>query len=317
MSNAVPPDDRLTALTALFTEMAAHGRVPAASWPAGEDPGAYAVCLRDGWLEPEPPYDPLRPEAIRRRLSRRARDWLATLAVHPVIGSTNSTLMDQAARQPVGGSACLAELQLAGRGRRGRTWFSPFAVNLALSLGFESERRPADLAGISLVVGLAVLDAIERLGGRGLALKWPNDLLLEGAKLGGILTEVVQCPSGSRLVAGIGINVRIPDAVRSRLDHPVADLAVVTGQIDRSELAAAVISAVVEFEQQFEAAGFGPFRSVFDNRHAYHGREVRVLQAGGDVAGVVRGVSADGGLSLETAAGMRVFHSGEVSLRGL
>src|SRR5690606_6260917 len=122
----------------------------------------------------------------------------------------------------VDGHVCLAELQIAGRGRRGRDWFSPFGANLALTIGKRIDRPAAALGGASLVVGLAVLDALEQLGVPELALKWPNDVLLRGAKLGGILIELSARPQ-TELVVGIGLNVALPPRIRAELPQEVTD----------------------------------------------------------------------------------------------
>jgi BirA family biotin operon repressor/biotin-[acetyl-CoA-carboxylase] ligase len=256
----------------------------------------------------------LRSDRILGAMSRRARAWLKSLEVYPVIGSTNAELMSRAQQQEVDGIVCTAELQLAGRGRRGRGWFSPFGANLAVSMAMAIERPASGLGGVSLVVGLAVLDALEQQGVTGLSLKWPNDVLLGGAKLGGILIEMVH---GGRivLVIGVGLNVALPDPIRAALPQDVADLSGISPRPSRSALAGRIISAIVEFVEEFSRIGFAPFKPAFDSRHAYHGRQCRVLLGDSGVTGMVAGVTDEGELILQTAAGPRTFNAGEVSLR--
>jgi len=281
-----------------------------------EEYGALGLHREGDQLLPPASWEPLDPGAIRASLGGRAREWLAVLGVHPAIGSTNATLVERAQVERIHGHACLAELQLAGRGRRGRSWLSPLGGNLAVSLGFEAARPAAELGGLSLVVGLAVVDVLERAGVAGLALKWPNDVLLDGAKLGGILIELVATEAANALVIGVGINLQIPEAARRQLDQPVADLASLRGVLPgRSELAGRLISSIVEFEAEFSASGFAPFAAIFDHRHAFQGAAITLVRGDRAVAGHVLGVAPDGGLRIRSDAGDEVVHGGEVSLR--
>lgn len=297
-----------------FATLAASGRAAADGWPADEAPETYGLERQGDWVVPAGRFDPLRDADLRAALSHRARGWLRDLEILPVIGSTNARLLELAEGTPVAGRICTAEVQVQGRGRRGRSWASPFGANLAISLGMASSLPPAELGGVSLVVGLGVLDALERLDVPGLALKWPNDVLLDGDKLGGILIELTQ-RRGTELVIGIGLNVALPPAVRRELPAGVTDLAGRGVERSRSALAGAVVSAVVEFVGEFERLGFEPFRAPFDARHAYHGRACHVLQGERRIVGRVAGVSAQGELQMETAEGLQSFNGGEVSLR--
>ncbi len=301
-------------LEACIAELARAGSVPISVWPVEEDPEDFGLGVEAGRVVPIVDYDPLSADRIRSALSSRAAAWLRRLEVHPVIGSTNAMLIARAEAEPIGGSLCLAELQVRGRGRRGRDWVSPFGANLAVSLGLNVAVPARSLGGASLVVGLAVLDALESLGGAGLCLKWPNDVMLGDAKLGGILIEASQ-RRGIELVVGIGLNVVLPDVARDRLPGNVSDLRRAGIGTPRSELAAGVVSSVVEFVGEFEVSGFEPFRAAFDARHGFHGRACDVVQGDIRVTGTVMGVSADGELVLDTAAGARAFSAGDVSLR--
>ena len=308
-------DDRAARLEAAVMTLARDGRVALENLPAAPQQLGLESDAVHAWLPRH--VDLLDAHSIRAGLDGRARDWLRALQVHRVIGSTSTRLAEESETSTIAGRVLLAEVQLAGRGRRGRTWFSPLGGNLAVSLGFASERPPAELAGLSLVVGLGVVDALDRLGVEGVALKWPNDLLLGGAKLAGILIEVLQTPRGAEFSVGIGINVALPEAVRTGVGQDVTDLRHGAGSApDRSLLAGAVISSVVEFVLEFQRLGFEPFRGAFDARHHLLGREGTVFASGAEPQrGEVLGVSGSGGLRLRTAAGVREFHGGEVSLR--
>ena len=301
-------------LETFFTRLARHGSAPRSDWPFGEDPESYGLVVKDDRLLPAGRFDPLVPGAIQQALSRQAASWLQRLDVHPVIGSTNAELMAEAQQRSVDGCVSMAELQLRGRGRRGRRWSSPFGANLAISIGVALDRPASALGGVSLVVGLAVLDVLEALEVSDLSLKWPNDILLGDAKLGGILIEMVR-RNGIELVVGIGLNVVLPEPIRAVLPPGVADLSHTTPLPSRSFLAGRVISSVTQFVHEFERMGFAPFRPAFDARHRYRGRHCRVLQGDRSIQGIVTGVGDDGELILQTSEGLRTFHGGEVSLR--
>jgi len=294
-----------------------HRSAPLAGCPLTCEDAALLGLHREAgrFLLPES-WDPFAPTAIRRALSTRAQNWLTALEVHPVVGSTNTELVARGASETINGRVVLAEVQLHGRGRRGKVWLSPLGGNLALSMGFSAVRPAAELGGLSLVVGLAVIDALEAAGVSELALKWPNDILLDGAKLGGILIELVSGHAENSLVIGIGINLRIGPQVRATLDLPVAELLDAVDTLpSRSELAGRLISSVVEFEAGFSSRGFGPFMEIFDRRHAYHQMEICIIQGEHRRLGRVEGVAADGGLRVATAEGTQIVHGGEVSLR--
>jgi len=304
-------------ITRFVAGLLATGCALVSEWPLTVEVAEELGLRREGDLLLLPaPWDPLDTGRIRDALSARAGAWLRAIEVRAAIGSTNAELVERARAGSIAGHVCLAELQLAGRGRRGRTWLSPLGGNLALSLGFEASRPTAELGGFSLVVGIAVVDALESCGVEGLSLKWPNDILLNGAKLGGILIELVQGEGAISLVVGVGLNVRLPVQARHRLDQVVADLASIREDLPgRSELAGRLISSIVEFEAGFSAAGFGPFAPVFDRRHAYRDADVEILQGDRSFAGRVLGVELDGGLRIHAAIGDVVVHGGEVSLR--
>jgi BirA family transcriptional regulator, biotin operon repressor / biotin---[acetyl-CoA-carboxylase] ligase len=302
-------------LTSFFEELARSGSAPLAAWPIDEDLEVYGLQRVGDSVEPLVAYDPLCPVGIRAALTPPCIEWLSSIEVWPVIGSTNAELMRRAQTSSINGCVCLAEIQTQGRGRRGRAWYSPFGANLAASIGLAMSRPASTLGGASLVVGLAVVDALDRLGVPDIALKWPNDVLLAGAKVGGILIEMLQLGSQVQLVVGIGLNVSLPQQLRTQLEQEVADLVSSGFSHPRDRLAATVVSSVVEFMVEFDRSGFQPFIEAFNERHYYQGRQVQVLQGESRISGEVRGVSDGGALLLQTPSGLAQFHGGEVSLR--
>jgi BirA family transcriptional regulator, biotin operon repressor / biotin---[acetyl-CoA-carboxylase] ligase len=302
------------ALLPVFRRLMREGGVPLSDWPEGIDLEAFGLGIRGGRVVPPPRFEPLSAEGVREAMGPAAAAWLRRIDVHAAIASTNEALMQRAATTPIDGHVSLAEVQLQGRGRRGRGWYSPFGGSIALSLGVTTARSASELGGASLVVGLAVLDAVERLGVTGAGLKWPNDLLLGDAKLGGILIELNRTHQGTQMVVGIGVNVMLEAPVRSVVDRAVADL-VSFGPPSRNLLAGRIAGSVLAFLRVFDDAGFEPFRDAFCDRHRYHGRVCRVLLGERSVSGRVAGVSASGGLLLDVGGSVEEFHGGEVSLR--
>ena len=260
-------------------------------------------------------FEPLEADRILAGVSEQARDWLKQINVLAVAGSTNSLLLEQARTASIDGVVTTAELQIAGRGRRGRHWLSPIGQNLAISIGALLPASPAEMGGFSLCAGLAVMDALNWVGAQSVALKWPNDVLLSGKKIAGILVELSAHGAGTQAVVGVGINVRMPEATLLDIEQPVADLSGVNPAVSRNLLAAKLVSSLFDYLRGFSENGFESMRASFDAHHAYHGQPCRLLLAGDEIHGIVRGVTGTGELLLESAGVIGAYSSGEVSLR--
>jgi len=310
------PVDLAIQLRPVFDLLVATRAVPASIWPSqAPRPEQLGLVEQGDRIRLPEDIQLLDADVIRANLTRLTSAWIRNLRIYRVVGSTNAALMGLAADGSVEGEVHLAELQVSGRGRRGRSWYSPFGSNLALTLGFAANRPASRLGGLSLVVGLAVVDALEQHGIAGLSLKWPNDILLNGAKLGGVLIEIASAGGRSELIVGIGLNIRLSPAFRDVLDQAVADLMDARATVDRNGIAACVISSVCEFVAEFQRLGFPPFRQAFEHRHHYHQQECQILQGREVIQGRVDGVDEDGALLLRTASGVTACHGGEVSLR--
>lgn len=263
------------------------------------------------------PLDLLDPERVRRDVPEALRRRLGYVENHWRVDSTSSEIARRAATLP-DLSFVFADWQDAGRGRRGRQWLSPPARNLQFSCLKRFAGGYAALSGLSLAVGLAAARALEDSGFRGIALKWPNDLVHGEAKLGGILVELGgEFMGPCHAVVGIGINVDLPAPVRESLDRPCADL---TGLCEgalpsRNELAAALVARLVEALDEFDVRGFSACAAGWAARDALAGRRIRVADPRGDFEGIAQGVDARGALRVRTAAGMRAIDSGEVTVR--
>ncbi len=271
--------------------------------------------VADGRVAIPPGIERLDSAAIAAGLSGRAAAWLTDLQLLEVVGSTNTLLGALVPSNAVHGAVRLAELQVQGRGRRGRSWQSPYAQNLALSFGVRLPLKLEALGGYSLCVGLAVADALRTVGVPDVTLKWPNDALVGGRKISGILVEIFSAGSATDIIVGIGINFRIPPEVRQQIDQPVVDLDEIGGGYSRNALAGALISSLVDFSEGFAENGFAPMRSAFDEAHHYHDRNCTLLLGEQRRVGRVRGVTADGELEMLVDGQVQTFNAGEVSLR--
>jgi BirA family biotin operon repressor/biotin-[acetyl-CoA-carboxylase] ligase len=263
------------------------------------------------------PLEPLNAEKIRTALPDFVQRRLGALENHWRLDSTSSELTRRAADLP-DLSFVFADWQQAGRGRRGRQWLSPPAVNLQFSCLKRFAGGYAGLSGLSLAAGVAAARALEDCGVPDVALKWPNDLVHGAAKLGGILVELGgEFMGPCHAIIGIGINVHLPGGVRAALDRPCADLASLCGgdAPSRNGLAAALIACMVDALETFDASGFAPFAQAWSKRDALAGRRIRVEGAHGVFDGVAAGVDARGALRVRTHEGMRVMDSAEITVR--
>ncbi|WP_028024660.1 bifunctional biotin--[acetyl-CoA-carboxylase] ligase/biotin operon repressor BirA [Enterovibrio calviensis] len=233
----------------------------------------------------------------------------------PVIGSTNQYLMDRVG-QLASGTACLAEYQQSGRGRRGRTWFSPFGANLYLSMYWRLDAGMAAAMGLSLVVGVSMAETLAKLGANDVKVKWPNDLYWNDRKLAGILVEMTgQAGDAAHLVIGMGLNVSMSDTVDA-VDQNWANLKDACHTLPaKNTLAAALINGVTDSLKQYEETGMAGFVAEWDKYDNFKGRSVKLLLGERVVEGIARGINEQGALLLETDSGITPYLGGEISLR--
>ena len=260
-------------------------------------------------------------DAILDALTPADRARMASLDVAWSLDSTNAELL----RRPMPGAnaeVLLAERQTGGRGRRGRSWQSPLAAHLYLSLQRGFEGGLARLGGLSLVAGVAAVEALRALGIDAVRLKWPNDLVVVDAgglrKLGGILVEGGGEHAGPvRAVLGIGVNVRMPDAQAAAIDQPWTDLATccAVAPPTRDALAAALLGAWLQALDLFDREGLAPFRERYARIDALDGAAVEIHTGNETLRGVAAGIKDDGALRVRVDGAMRAFHAGEVSVR--
>jgi BirA family transcriptional regulator, biotin operon repressor / biotin---[acetyl-CoA-carboxylase] ligase len=237
--------------------------------------------------------------------------------LHPIIDSTNQYLLDYSGGL-ASGTVCVAEYQSKGRGRRGRQWISPFGSNLYLSMYWCLEDGMAAAMGLSLVVGVAVVEALESLGVEGVKLKWPNDLYYNDKKLAGILVEMSgQAGAAAHLVIGMGMNLAMRQE-DSQIDQPWTALSqVLDGQtIERNHLAGVFIQAWQQSLHRYEQQGMAGFVECWNRIDNFLNRPVKLMMGVNEVRGICRGINEQGAVLLETQKGIESFIGGEISLRG-
>ncbi|HZV53837.1 MAG TPA: biotin--[acetyl-CoA-carboxylase] ligase [Rhodocyclaceae bacterium] len=222
--------------------------------------------------------------------------------------STNTLLMALAESGAPSGTVIATEHQTAGRGRMGREWHADAASSLTFSLLW---RLPsgASPSGLSLAVGVAVAEALQTLGIDKVALKWPNDILLDGRKLGGILIEL----ASTAAVIGIGLNLRLPAGLPDEVRRGATAL---ERDVDRNVLLGRLLAGLHGALEAFAADGFVALRDRWQALNAHTGAPVRILSGfSAPLEGRCVGIDVDGALLLETAAGTQRVISGDVSLR--
>lgn len=239
------------------------------------------------------------------------------LSVIPVIDSTNQYLLDRMSSLKLG-EACIAEYQQAGRGRRGRQWFSPFGANLYMSMYWRLEQGPAAAMGLSLVMGIVMAETLQSLGAKNVRVKWPNDLYLDDRKLAGILVELTgKTGDAAQIVIGAGINLAMRTAEASQITQGWINLQEAGVEINRNTLAAKLINSLREALVTFEQDGLAPFIerwTVLDN---FINRPVKLIMGEREVHGIARGIDKQGGLLLEQEGEIKSWVGGEISLRPL
>jgi BirA family biotin operon repressor/biotin-[acetyl-CoA-carboxylase] ligase len=254
----------------------------------------------------------LLPRAVAARLRTGQCVWRT--------GSTNSDLLRRDV-PPAGHFDFLtAECQTAGRGRRARTWFAPPGGAICLSISWCFASLPRDISALSLAIGVCALRAMAQIGVTGAALKWPNDLVVGGAKLGGILIELrAEAAGPAYVVVGLGLNVALGEKVLRQVKASGTQAADLIGlgvkHPDRNRLSAALMSSIAAGLEQFESDGFGAFAAEWRSADALSGKSVVISSDNGSITGHARGIDSAGALCLQTRDGLQRFITGEVSAR--
>ncbi len=263
------------------------------------------------------PIELLNSEAI----SHAALSSLAApIKVKTVIDSTNNWIKEAIAAGELvnspSGTTIFSEAQTQGRGRRGKQWVSPLGASLYFSTHWRFEQGISATTGLSLVVGIAIVEALTELGIPNLGLKWPNDVYYQGRKLAGILVELEgQGVDSCDIIIGVGINVHLPDAVTKEIDQPYADINEVGLSLSRNHIAGRILSHLKQLLTEFESCGFNAFVDRWHQYDCFINQHVQLQMGQRQVKGIAKGVDAQGGLLLEVEQQVQSFFGGEISLR--
>lgn len=281
-------------------------RLREAGWPIHARRGSGYVLA--------PGRAPFDRAALERALAAAAPGG-ATLELLDQVDSTSAHLAARTA-PPVGSArVCVAEVQTAGRGRRGRAWTARPGSAIAFTVDRLLERSPAEFGPLALAVGVAAAETLARHGVAGIGVKWPNDLVYAGAKLGGILVEIRgQAADRSRALVGVGVNHG--PHVAAGIETTSVDQVAGADSPDRSVLAGALAGAAVNAIEAFESDGAAVLQGRWTRHDVLAGQPIRASAPGGPVDGIARGVRADGALCVAGFDGREHYlHSAEVSVR--
>ena len=299
------------------------GITRAAVWKklkALEGLGLHIDSVRGKGYRLSPDIELLDHENITEQLELAVKN---KVALHTCLstGSTNDLVQELVFSSSRKQHFCTAEYQTRGRGRRGRNWSNPFGSTICLSALWKVGEGMASLEGLSLAVGVVVIQALESIGCQGLKLKWPNDVLWQSPegykKLAGILLEVHGDPNGEcKVIIGVGLNAALSQEQLTAIGQPATDLQRICGRVvSRNRAVSALINHISTMLDQYGEEGFDAFRECWSRYDAFSAQTVTVDASGKQVIGIARGVSEQGGLLLETDSGMMTFNGGEVSLR--
>lgn len=242
----------------------------------------------------------------------------AHIEVHPIIDSTNSELMRRIAAKQIldSGTVVVAEMQQAGRGRRGRVWQSPFGANLYYSYFWRLDDGLQAAMGMSIAVGLAVYDTLKALYQLDIELKWPNDIYLNKEKLAGVLVELDGQPQGPcQLVIGIGINLQMPTSYSQQIDQAWTDLSQHSQQIDKNQLVAHLTYHLEQRLAQYSQTGLHDMYQQWNELNAFAGQCVELNTGHRSWRGICEGIDPQGGIRIRQDGEVKSYYGGEISLR--
>jgi len=279
----------------------------------------HVQTLRDWGIEvftvPGKGYSLPEPIQLLDEALIRSRITQGNIAVLPVIDSTNQYLLDRL-NELHSGDACVAEYQQAGRGRRGRTWISPFGSNLYISMYWRLDQGPAAAIGLSLVIGIVMAEVLRDLGADQVRVKWPNDLYLQDRKLAGILVELTgKTGDAAQIVVGAGVNLMMRKAQAEDISQSWINLQEAGVRIDRNMLAIRLVTELHTALKCFEQEGLAPFLSRWEKLDNFINRPVKLIIGEREIIGISRGIDAQGALLLEQDGVIKPWVGGEISLR--
>lgn len=268
----------------------------------------------------ERPLELLDENEILKSVDAKIKPLISGIEIFDQIPSTNTYLMERNHNHAPSGLACFAEQQTAGKGRRGRRWVSPFGSNIYLSLLWRFQASPLAISGLSLVIGVAVIRALQSQYGDIFQLKWPNDIYCRDKKLGGILVEVSGESEGPcAAVIGLGLNVYLPEAEAAEITQQWTDLCQVTGQYrhNRNALAGELLNQLFLIISEFEILGIASYLDEWRQYDCLKDKPATLHIGQHSYQGIVKGIDDQGLLLLTKPDGnTQAYASGEVSFSG-
>ena len=264
------------------------------------------------------PVELLEIRRIEQSINTAARPEITTMEVSLKTESTNRYLMDKLPHENIHGNVVLAEYQSAGKGSKDdRKWVSPLGGGIYMSVGWHFDAYPNSFTALSLSAGVAVARALQKCGVDGLSLKWPNDIIADGKKLGGILIESRGITKGHcDIVIGIGVNVRLPEQVHAMIGQPYTDLSrLIASPPSRNNLVGTIVGETVIMLTEFNAHGFSRFIDEWRQLDCFAGKDASLVFSDRTLNGRVLGIENNGMLSMSINGRKRQFAGGELSLR--
>ena len=258
-------------------------------------------------------------DAVRSYLNKDCHGAQDQLLLFDQLSSTNQLAGELAAPNNGRWSAVLSELQTAGRGRRGRSWISPYAANIYLSMVWNLSRSLIHAAVLSPFLALRVAQCLQRLGVPNIKVKWPNDIYCNGKKISGLLLECFgELSDSCTLVVGVGVNVSMSAYQSIKIDQEWTDILAVMGAdngLSRNQLAAELINTLFISLVEFESEQMGAWQAQWQAIDAFHGQAVRVEDAQQSFSGTAEGICADGAYKVSSQDGEHRALTGDMSLR--
>jgi BirA family biotin operon repressor/biotin-[acetyl-CoA-carboxylase] ligase len=255
---------------------------------------------------------PLNMLSAEKILGRTKFTQAEQLHIANIIGSTNDYIKQNLSQLP-SGFCCIAEAQTKGRGRRGRTWVSPYGASIYLSMNWKFSGGYQSMAGLSLLIGLSINRTLIDLGIKSAKLKWPNDVYVNNKKLAGILIEVEgQVGGDTHAIIGLGLNVSLPNDIKG-IDQPFIDLqSLSSSHFDRNEIVAYLLNHLNEMLVEFERNGLLPFLDEYKASDLFSNKPVRLISGNNEVLGFSRGINETGALLVEVDGVVNAHYGGEI-----
>ncbi|MRJ43027.1 MULTISPECIES: bifunctional biotin--[acetyl-CoA-carboxylase] ligase/biotin operon repressor BirA [Idiomarinaceae] len=256
-------------------------------------------------------------DAINRALAKGSGAAAPVVHLERVVSSTNDLLKDRLTGVIESGATVLAEAQTQGRGRRGKAWLSPFGSNLYMSMYWRLEQGMAAAMGLSIALGAALAQLFEQEGIYGVELKWPNDVLVGGRKIAGILIELEgQAVGPAHAIVGIGINLQTPDWFLNEVEQPWTDVQrLLNKPINRNMWAAKLVACCHKTIKEYEQTGLSPFLKRWHKYDRLAMQPVKIIMGDKEIVGIAEGIDENGALLLKREGKLERYHAGEVSLR--